>query len=678
MHKKRKKQSIFISFLFISIMLIGCSDDFQTPEEALSQFASYWEDGNYEMMYGLLSVNSKVTISKDEFVEKYNEIYSNIQADAVSITTPIKDPEEEIEEELTEAILEYEQSINTVAGELHFNSTVELSREEDEEGLEWKVQWTPALIFPQLEQGDNVRVRTLNPERGEIIDRNGVELAKNGSAIEIGLVLDRMEGLEEYTISELSKAIDISEQAIEGALNQSWVRPDTFVPIKTVPYDQMSFVEELREISAGVTYLVVPAREYPLGAAAAHVIGYITPITAELLEEHKDKGYNANSFIGRTGLESLYEDQLRGELGAVIDIVDEQGNPKDVIAQKDAIDGKTLQLTIDSQLQTTIFNQFEKDSDTGTGVALHPITGEVLALVNAPAYNPNEFVLGVSSQTWENYNEDQNRPLLNRFTQAYAPGSTIKAVTAAVALENGWDPDDKREIKDLGWQKDSSWGSYEVRRVKYPNHDIDLTDSLVYSDNIYFAQMAIELGEEAFTEGFQTFGFEESVPFQYPLTTSKIANDGIRSEVQLADTAYGQAELLVNPLHLALMYTSFVNGGNIPKPLLLKEEDLGIWKENIVSEEHANRVLSDLTQVIESPSGTGSNAKINGFKLAGKTGTTEYKSSQGEQGKESGWFIAMDTDDSELLVLMMVENVEGVGSSYVVPKVRGVFLEFLR
>ncbi|MDE5411821.1 penicillin-binding transpeptidase domain-containing protein [Alkalihalobacterium chitinilyticum] len=674
MSKQMKIRGIIALFVTL-FLLAGCSEELPTPEDALSEFATHWEKRNYDLMYELLSIQAKNLISKEEFIETYTEIYSEIQAEDLVVTTPIRDPEDEITEDVTEALLQYEQELDTIAGKLQLEYAVDLQLEETDELKQWKINWTPAMIFPPLEQGDRVKVRTLTPIRGEIIDRNGDYLAKNGNAVQIGLVQGRMEGLEEYTISELSKQIDVSVEEIEAALDQSWVRPDTFVPVKTVPYDQMEFVEELRTISEGVTYLLVPAREYPLGEAAAHLIGYITPITKELLEKNEDKGYNSNSLIGRTGLESLYEDELRGENGAVISIVDKGGNEKDILAKKEAVDGKTLQLTIDGAVQVSIYEQYKKDNDAGTGVALHPTSGEVLALVNAPAYNPNEFVIGSVSET--NYTEDERRPLLNRFTQAYAPGSTVKSVTAAIALEDGWDPDEKRKIDGLGWRKDDSWGNYEVRRVKDPNHDIDLTDALVYSDNIYIAQMALELNEKSVVDGLQSFGFEESVPFKYPLTTSQIANDGIKTEVQLADTAYGQAEMLVNPLHMSLMYTAFINEGNIPKPLLFTDEEPEIWKEDVISNDHANRILSDLSQVIQSPNGTASNAKIDGIPLAGKTGTTEYKLSQTEEGKEFGWFIAMNTNDPELLVLMMVEDVEG-GSGYVVPKVKDVFLQNLR
>ncbi|WP_216829157.1 penicillin-binding transpeptidase domain-containing protein [Alkalihalobacterium elongatum] len=671
--ENQKKICKLITFFVLMLLLIGCSEELPTPEEALSDFAGHWEEGNYELMYELLSTDSKEIISKELFVERYTKIYSGIGAKNIAVITPTRDTEEEMDKELTEIILEYEQTMNTIAGDLRFYATVDLKLEEKDEVKEWKVNWTPAMIFPPLDYGDEVRVRTINPKRGEIVDRNGNELAKNGNAVQIGLVLDRMEGLEDYTISELSKQIDVSIEEINAALNQSWVRPDTFVPVKTVTNDKKEFVKELRQISEGVTYLEVPAREYPLGEAAAHLIGYITPITKELLDKNEGKGYNSNSTIGRTGLESLYEDELRGESGAVIYIVDEDENEKDIIAQKEAVDGKTLKLTIDSQIQRTIYEQFNKDSDVGTGVALHPISGEVLALVNAPAYNPNEFVIGSVTET--NYSEDETRPLLNRFTQAYAPGSTIKAITAAVALEKGWDPDQKLHYEGLQWG-DPSWGGYQVSRVKDPKHDIDLTDALVYSDNIYFAKTALELGKTTITEGFKVFGFEDTVPFKYPLTTSQIANEGINNDVQLADTAYGQGELLTNPLHMSLMYTAFLNGGNIPKPLLFKDEEQETWRESIISEVHADRILLDLLQVIESPNGTASQAKINGLPLAGKTGTTEYKLSQDEEGKENGWFIAVNTENPELLVLMMVEDVKG-GSSYVVPKVREVFLTHL-
>ncbi|MCT8137719.1 penicillin-binding protein 2 [Anaerobacillus sp. CMMVII] len=446
------------------------------------------------------------------------------------------------------------------------------------------------------------------------------------------------------------------------------------MPLKAISRDDTQLLEELMNIP-GVTYQVKKARVYPYNEATAHLTGYLAEITAEELEKHKDKGYTANSMIGKAGLELIYEEKLRGELGGKIWIETEAGVEKDVVAEKPAANGEDIYLTIDSKVQTALYRQLE--GEVGTAVALHPLTGEVLSMVSSPTYDPNKFVLGMSSQERTDLLEDAAKPLLNRFTHTFTPGSTIKPMIAAIALEDGWDTNEKRAIEGHIWQKDSTWGNYSVRRVTDPNHDVDLTDALVYSDNIYFAQMAIELGIEKLEAGLREFGFDDSLPFEYPLTKSKIANERIDSEMRLADTGYGQGQMLISPLHLALLYTTFVNEGSIPKPTLLKtDRELSYWKEGLVAPENASYILEGLKDVVHHPRGTAAKAKMADIPLAGKTGTTEHKEVQGEKGRETGWFVAMNTDNPELLVLLMVDNIENRGGSgFVVTKVKEAFLE---
>lgn len=674
------------AFLAVA-MITGCSAEEEeaepTPEEAFEDYVAYWEKGNYEMMYELLSQQSKEVISKERFVERYTNIYSGIEATDLTVkmfVTEIAEEEqlEEEEEPPIEVALRYEQQMETFAGKLYFDSEVKLQLEieetEAEEIKKWTIDWTPAMIFPPLEEGDEVRPRTLHPKRGELVDRNESGLAVNGEVNEIGIVPELLPEEKIATFEGVAKLLRLSVEEVERKLSQSWVRPDTFVPLKSISLEEQQKLAELREIQ-GVTSRKIEGRVYPLGEAAAHLTGYIGPITAEELEKYSEKQYSSTSYIGKTGLESILEDELRGEAGGIINIVDETGKQKITIAEKAAIDGTNIHLTIDSDVQKSIYKQLAEES--GTSVALQPITGEVLALVSSPAYNPNDFVLGITAQKWKELNEDEEKPLINRFTQTFTPGSTIKPITAQIGIENGWDKSEKRVIKEKTWQKDSSWGRYYISRVSDPKHDVDLNDALAYSDNIYFAQMALELGADKFEAGFNKLGFGESVPFVYGMAISKIANDGIKSDIQLADSGYGQGELVISPLHMALLYTSLVNEGSIAKPILLARDNLAeTWKEDILNLESASYILNALVDVIESPRGTAQKAKIDGLTLAGKTGTTEHKTSQSESGEETGWFIAMNTDDPQLLVLMMIENVENRGSSgYVVPKVRNVFLE---
>ncbi|UOE95423.1 penicillin-binding transpeptidase domain-containing protein [Alkalihalobacillus sp. LMS39] len=663
-----------LPLLVIFLLMSACSEKEPLPEEALQSYLSFVEQGDYEKMYEYLTTSAKEKISKEEFVERYTNIYGGMEVESIEIDYSIPEEEVEREEDVTEVTLQYAQKMDTIAGEISFSPEVVVVLEEnEEEEKEWKIEWTPSLLVEGLEENERIRVQTSHPTRGEILDRNGEPLAANGSIYEIGIVPGRMEGQEETSIAALSAELNMAEEEIEKKLDQSWVGPDTFVPIVSVPITEQPLVQRLYDEIPGATYREASGRVYPLGEAAAHLTGYISLITAEQLDELEGEGYDAHSYLGQAGLERVLEDRLKGERGAVINIEDENGEMKKVIADKEAVDGESIMLAIDSSLQQTIYEQYEENGDAGTAVAMHPTTGEVLSLVSSPAYDPNEFILGLSS--YQDWSEDERKPLLNRFTQTYAPGSTIKPITAAIALDNGWNPTEKREIVGERWKPDASdWGDYTVRRVNGNIEQVDLKDALVYSDNIYFAQMALDLGIDSFKEGLEAFGFTESIPFGYGMGTSSWANEDISSGVQLVDTSYGQGQMLVNPLHLATMYTTFLNSGTMLKPQLYEGESEP-WKENIISAELANEILESLIEVVESPNGTGREAQISNRVLAGKTGTTEYKESQGDEGEEFGWFIGVDTTSKDLLVLMVVEGVEDRGgSSYVVPKVRDVFL----
>ncbi|WP_100407503.1 penicillin-binding transpeptidase domain-containing protein [Bacillus solitudinis] len=666
---KKRRALLFLALIVLCQVLVGCTKEKNSPEEGFMHFSTFLENGNYHEMYELLTRSSKEAISANHFIERYEKIHSGIEAEEIKIEQIAKEQDEEKISKNESVTIPFKQTMMTLAGEVTTHSEVEMVFDKEEK--EWHVAWSPSLIFPQLDEGDKVRIETLQAKRGEIFDRNHLGLAINGLNYEIGIVPERMKS-EQITVAKVANVLNHPEESIVETLNQKWVKPDMFVPLSAIPTDQEDMLEALREIQ-GVTYREVSARVYPYKNASAHLIGYIGSITSEEFEKLSDHGYTANDKVGKAGLEKILEHKLRGEEGCSIYIVDSLGKSKVEIARKEAVNGGDIQLTIDAHQQEIIYNKF--DGEAGTAVSLNPKTGEVLSLVSSPAYNPNDFILGLSSQKWKSLNENEHKPLLNRFTQAYAPGSIMKPITAAIGLNHHWDPFEKKNIEGKQWQKDPSWGNYAVTRVTAVN-PVDLTDALVHSDNIYFAQMALEIGIDNFIKGLNAFGFNETLPFSYGMSMSTVHNDGMNSEIQLADTAYGQGELLVTPLHLALMYAPFVTNGVIPKPLLYKEEIPSIWKESIISEEQAAKILADLTAVVER--GTGAASKLEQIRLAGKTGTTEYKQSQQEAGKETGGFIAVNPDNSDLIMLMMIENAETRGGSkYVVPKVMEIFEELL-
>jgi len=442
-------------------------------------------------------------------------------------------------------------------------------------------------------------------------------------------------------------------------------------------------IEDRNNLPLAVNGTGTSKRVYPLNEAAAQLVGYVKNINQDELKKLKNQGYTRYDSIGETGIEKIYEKQLKGKNGAVIYIKDSMGTKKATIAEKKVQDGKDIKLTVDSNIQNALYNQLKGDS--GTAVAVNPKTGEILAMVSTPSFNPNLFALakGIPSNKWNEIINNPLKPLNARFTDTYAPGSTFKVITAAIGIKSGkLLPQTAVKITGLNWQLNRSWGSYFITRVDNILEPENLEKAFVYSDNIYFAQTALKITKSTFIDGTKQFGIGEEIPFEYPLRESQISKDGsIKNDIQLADSGYGQGEVSINPVQLSMIYGSLVNGGSILKPHLLYGANLSdVWKENVIPEDARSEILNDLIQVIEDPHGTGHGASIPGISLAGKTGTAEIKRSQTDKsGTENGWFVCVNTDNPKLLVTMMIENVKNRdGSAYVTPKVASVMRQFAK
>ena len=586
----------------------------------------------------------------------------------------------------------YQSSFDTVAGNISFEN--EAIFQKGEEGYE--LVWSDSMIFPELGSTDKVKISTTQADRGEILDRNGRVLAGKGVASSVGIVPGKLEGRDE-AIQQIAELLEIEPEVIEKILSAKWVKEDSFVPIKTIPkvaeIELMKIEpdeEVLKENERQKKLLEIPGvmisdtevREYPLGEAAAHLIGYVQSVTAEDLENHAGEGYTANSVMGKSGMEGLFEKELKGQNGCDIYIVDSDGNKKAELASIFVQDGKDIQLTIDAELQRSLYEQFKEDKSCS--VAMNPYTGEVLALVSTPSYDNNDFIMGLSNEQWTALNEDENKPMYNRFRQVWCPGSTFKPIIAAIGLESeAIDPMEDYGNEGLSWQKDSSWGSYCVTTL-HTYEPVILENALIYSDNIYFAKAALKIGTEEMESSLTELGFNEEIPFDIKMAKSQYSNtENIETEIQLADSGYGQGQVLVNPLHMACIYSAFCNEGNIIKPYLVYQNEAAVtyWMPGAFSKETANRVLEGTKRVVNDSHGTGYAAHRDDIVLAGKTGTAEIKASKDDtSGTELGWFAIYTTDNTvkrPILIISMVEDVKGRGGSgYVVKKDSAVLEEW--
>lgn len=625
-------------------------------ESTLKNFYAQISEKKYEDMYNSLSSESQKSYDQQTFVERNQNIYEGIEASNFQIEVT-----DETDNELT-----YNVKMNTIAGEVTFENKTTI-----EDG---KIVWDDSFIFPDLTQNDRVRVSEDEAIRGQILDRNGKMLAGQGEAYSVGLVRGKLNGENDY--DQLAELLGLTKESIQKTMSASWIQDDSFVPLTTIPSTDTQLENQLLQIP-GVQLNTVEVRTYPYGEVTSHLTGYMQQVTAEDLEKHQGEGYTETSMIGRSGIEAAYEKQLKGTNGATISIVDENGSTKSTVATQEKQDGQDITLTIDIDLQRDLYNAF--DEDQSASVAMNPTNGEVLALVSTPSFDSNDFIYGFSTEEWDDLNNDEDQPLTNRFRATWVPGSTMKAITAAIGLET----DSLDASKDFGaemkWQKDSSWGDYFVTTLHAPNPN-NLRNALIYSDNVYFAKAALEIGKDNLEKGYKSLMIGEDIPFELALTKSQYTSGSFDDEILIADSGYGQGQILMNPVQMTSIYSSFMNDGKMMTPHVVKSTETSVWAEPF-SKETTDEIKSDLIQAVEDNNGTAHALNNSQYQLAAKTGTGEIKDSQDDTtGTELGWLSVASTDSSKPIVITtMVEDVKGRGgSNYVVNGVKQPLMSYLQ
>ncbi len=666
----KKKIIIIVTIVVLIIIAIGAylfiNNQGKKPEEVLNEYISKINEQKYEEMYEYLDDESKQKISKEDFITRNKNIYEGIDMSNMQVTI------NEVEKVNSKTKnIKYSTQMNASGGQISFENTITLKKQK-----EYKISWSSNLIFPELGEKDKVRVNTVEAKRGAILDRNGKEIATNGKASSVGIVPGKLGENKEQDIEKMAELLNTTADSINNKLGASWVKEDSFVPIKTVSQNETELKDNLLKIQ-GVKINTVDARTYPLGEAAAQLTGYVQTITKEELE--KNEGYSSSSLIGKAGLEKQYESRLKGTDGVEIYIIDEEGNRKTTILNQKQTDGENIKLTIDSNLQDKLYNELKDDE--GLFVVMNPATGELLALVSTPSYDVNKMTLGMSTDEWNQISSDERSPMLARYLQSYCPGSTFKPITGGIGLStNSLTTEDTFDYSGLSWQKDNSWGSYNITTLTPYSGPKNLKNALIHSDNIYFAQAALKIGGKTLKTELDKLKFNQDLELGLNTSKSQYSNkEELDAETKVADTGYGQGELLVNPIHMASIYSAFSNNGNMIKPYIEYKENATpeYLVENAFTKEACEEIQNDLIQVVENPEGTAKDMKINGVTIAGKTGTAELKTSKEEKADTIGWFdcYTVDYEMPELIIGMVEQGNENGGSHYLIPKIKRLFIK---
>ena len=643
----------------------------QDPKPFLDNYVQLLNAYNFGACYALLAPDTQEAITLVDFTQRYQNIFDGIDFQGLTISYG----------DLTvEAGKRYLQSATlTYSSALldEFTQDVVFSLDYSDNDSTFYLNWTPAMIFTDLTSSTEVKLRTLRPARGEILDSEHNAYAINSYAESVYVQPSKIEDTS-YTVTALASILGMTTVDVEKELSSSAaVKYDSAV-IKAYPPGGISEATEsalttLPGVGVDRTSMT-PIRYYPNGSFFAHSMGYTSAITAEELSKLDSSRYDISSYVGRTGLEAAYEDILCGTKGYSLDIYASDGQRLSTVARKEKVDGLDLEVTLDYDLQCRaeeMLEQLKEEGNAGAAVVLEPTTGEVLAISSFPDFDPNLFVLNSDPETLASYvAADSNSPLYNRAVQgSYIPGSTVKPLIAAMALDDGVVDENYEftgEIIKKQWTPKGYWPYPPITRVSNYSGPVNMSNAITKSDNIYFADVALKAGWEKLEPFLKMIGFDERIPFDLRVSKPGYLNSGNYENMQLlAATGYGQGELIISPLQMACIFSSLANNGDVMTPRLVRatrrmegtdyavvdEYSESVWKENIISDHALSTIVPMLRRVVEE--GSGRKIHINGLTICGKTGTAEIGS---DKTREIAWMIAfVENADYNRLVCVTLE-----------------------
>lgn len=535
--------------------------------------------------------------------------------------------------------------------------------------------------YAGLADGNRIRIVPSMAPRGTFYDRNGELLVTNRPGFSVSL-LPLTAPISDDVIDRLSDLLKVPTDEIKTKIaGHSGFNP---IRIKTdVTPDIVSIIEEQKSQYPGVVIEVTPIRDYILKQEGAHTFGYVSEINDTELEKMKDEGYKSGDIIGKFGLEKVYDKELRGENGGQQVEVDVSGKPVQILGRKEPVPGDDLELTIDINLQQAAEKAVDEQltqigAHAAAAVVMNPQTGEILAMVSRPAFDPNLFAHGISSKDWNQLNNNPYHPMDNKtITGEYPPGSTFKIVTGTAALTEGVVTPDE-QIFDSGHHWIIPKGNADGEALGWLN----FRTALAHSDNVYFYEMGNRLGIDRLEKYARMFGLGAKTGIDLPYeATGLVANrrykeknfdDGEWYLSETFDAAIGQGFNLVTPLQAAMVMGEIAADGKRYKPhvvnriiapdgSVVKDFQPELLSQLDVPEEDIKLVQDGLHDVTKYGTATSS---FRGFTvdIAGKTGTAENS-----QGRDHGWFVAYGPfDNPNIVVAVIVEN-GGYGSQSAVP-----------
>ena len=565
-------------------------------------------------------------------------------------------------------------------------------------GRLFQLQIVQGALLAARSERNSVRTVHLEAPRGDIVDRDGRVLATTRPAFELQVIPSELRD-PDRTWRALGQLLGDDPERLAARMGTPRGSA-RFRPVRLdgdMTFDRLARVEAHRHALTGVVTDVRPRRHYPGKDHAAHLLGTIGEINAKQLESEAFDGYRSGDVVGKTGIEARFESHLRGRAGGRNVVVDVAGREVDVLEEISPLPGGRVVLALDIDLQRAGEQAFRdalegEPEKMGAAIALDVNTGDVLALVSRPAYDPNTFAGGIDTASWKALTSDEWEPLQNRALQHHhPPASTYKAVMALAMLEAGVITPSSTAYCP-GYYR---FGRRNYRCWKRAGHGtVDLRKAIQQSCDVFFYRYGVELGIDRIA-GFASrllLGRVTGISLGQEATglvPSRAWKEKRFHEPwypgETVSVSIGQGYNLMTPVQLAVTYAAIANGGRIvrPRPVLRLEDRAGEVIETFppeirerveLADAHWVAVRSGLEAVVNEPRGTGGRARVEGLRVAGKTGTSQVVRLDRTEGladrdipieyRDHAWFVAYAPAEApEIAVAVFVEHGQHGGSA---------------
>jgi penicillin-binding protein 2 len=566
----------------------------------------------------------------------------------------------------------------------------------------WYLQVIAAEHYLSLSEKNRIRYVPVAAPRGPVYDRNGELLVDNRPAFGVSVLPSEVEEKAQL-LERLASYLGVETAELarrwEKGMRYSRYRP---IPLaEDVGREVMEIIQENGVSLPGVLTEVRPVRSYPYGESAAHLFGYLGEITEREIQEKAFKDYRLGEFVGKVGLEKTLESYLHGREGQRRVEVDVKGRELRLLKTLEPAPGNRVFLTLQRDLQIAAEKAFADQA--GAAVALDVRTGEVLALVSRPGFDPALFASGISGQQWIELLQNPRHPLQNRAIRGqYPPGSTFKVAVALAALKAGV----ATPATSVNCEGKVAIGNREFRCWKKEGHGVtDLKKALKESCDVWFYKVGVDLGIDRLAATVRELGLGEPLGLGLDGEKGGLIPDRAWKrrrfgagwyDGETAIASIGQGYVLTTPLQLATMTAAVANGGKVLRPHVVKriEDTAGkilfetapeVLHSAALPEAALRTVRSGLEAVVNEPGGTAWSSRLEEIRFAGKTGTAQVvrlkdDSNRGRealyQHRDHALFIAYaPADDPQLAVAVVVEH-GGHGGSAAAPVARAIFTSY--